>query len=456
MKKFSQLLTLLILFAVAFTACDDDNTPTEAPIANAGDNQQVYEGTEVTLDASSSHDDEGYDISYTWTAPEGVTLSAADVAQPTFTAPEVTEDTELEFIVTVDNGGLSTQASVSVNVLQSEVAYVFNYGSWGNGGASIDRFNLETGVISNKYYQAQNSELALELTSNIQSVCQYNGKFYLVANESDGIIVVDDQLVQSIDAIASDDIVTPRFAVANGDYLYISCWGNADYDVMADSYIAKFNITTNEVEETISVPGGPEGLAIANGKLYAALNYSYQVAVIDLADNSVSYIETPAVTSYFVKDNSDNLYVALVSTYSDYSETPGLGYINTSSNTLEETYYLDGVSSGYSSILSANADCSAIYVLASGWVQLEDESWVNLGGVQKFDVATGTFSSFISGLSGVNGVCVNPVNDNEVIVFGGGSSTEGGFFDVYYLDGLLKSQDHCGISPYWTLPLDVE
>ena len=36
MKKFSQLLTLLFMFAVAFTACDDDNTPTEAPVANAG------------------------------------------------------------------------------------------------------------------------------------------------------------------------------------------------------------------------------------------------------------------------------------------------------------------------------------------------------------------------------------------------------------------------------------
>ena len=450
MKRISLLLTVLILFAVAFTACDDDNTPTEAPVANAGDNQEVYEGAEVTLDASSSHDDGGYDIAYTWTAPEGITLSATNVAQPTFTAPDVTEDTEYEFTVTVDNGGLSTKATVAVNVLQSDVAYLFNYGSFRHGGASIDRYNLETGAISNKYYQAQNSELALELTSNIQSACQYNGNFYLLANESDGIIVVDDQLVQSTDAIASDDIVTPRNATANGDYLYVSCWGTGGD--RANGYIAKFNFTSNEVEGTIPVPGGPEGLAIANGNLYAALNFKDSVAVISLSDNSVSYIETPAVTSYFLKDPNNNLYVTMVSTYSNYSDSPGLGYINTTSNTLDKVYGLEGMTTNYASILTANSDFSKIYTLST----LYDENWNAFGSAQVFDVETETFSVFVDDFSGVNGIYVNPENDNEIFIFGGGSSTEGGFFNVYDATGALQSENITGISPYWLLMLDAE
>ncbi|MFV0591528.1 MAG: PKD domain-containing protein [Draconibacterium sp.] len=449
MKKFSQLLTVLILFAVSFTACDDDNTPTEAPVANAGDNQEVYEGAEVTLDASSSHDAGGYDIAYTWTAPEGITLNATDVAQPTFTAPDVTEDTEYEFTVTVDNGGLSTEAKVSVNVLQSDVAYLFNYGSWGNGGSSIDRFNLEIGVISNKYYQAQNSELELELTSNIQSACQYNGNFYLIANESDGIIVVNNQLVQSIDAIASDDLVNPRNAVASGDYLYVSCWGENYYPGAPNSFIAKFNITTNSVEETIPVPGGPEGLAMVNGNLYAALNYTNKVAVISLADNSITYIDMPNTCSYFLKDNNDNLYVSIM-TYS--SGDTGLGYINTTTNTLEDTYILDGLSSSYSSVMSANSDFSKIYTISTVY----DENWNAFGSAQVFDVATETFSVFVDDFAGVNGICVNPENDNEIFIFGGGSSTEGGFFNVYDATGALQSENITGISPYWLLMLDVE
>lgn len=457
MKKYSLLLSVFFVLALAFSSCDDDDVTYTDPVADAGDDQEVYEGDEVTLDASSSYDDDGNDISFTWTAPDEISLSSENVAQPTFTAPEVTEDTDYEFTVVVNNGGLSTEATVTVTVLQSDIAYVFNYGSWGNGLASIDRYNYETGIISNKYYQSQNSDLSLELTSNIQSAVQYNGNFYLMANESDGIIVIDDQLVQSIDFISSDDIATPRNGAASGDYLYVSCWGeNPDYSEMADSYIAKFNVTTNEVEGTISVPGGPEGLAVANGNLYAALNYRDSVAVISLSDNSVSYIETPAVTSYFVKDASDNLYVTLVSTYSDYSASPGLGYINTSSNTLEESYYLDGVSSGYSSVLSANSDFSTLYVLASAWVEQDDGSWESQGAVQKFDVASGTFTTFVDGLSGANGVKVNPNDDAEIYVFGGSSSTEGGFFDVYNESGALQTESTTGISPYWTLVLDQE
>ncbi len=451
MKKISLLLSFLLLFAIAFTSCEDDNTPTEAPVANAGDNQEVYEGATVTLDASASSDDEGYAISYAWTAPSGIILSSATDAQPTFTAPEVTEDTELDFTLTVDNGGLSTQATVTVNVLQSDIAYLFNYGSFGNGLGSVDYYNLETGDITNEFYQSQNE---LELVSNIQSAVQIDGTFYMITSESDGILIVDDQLNLLADKI-TDGLTTCRNAVVDGNYIYISCWGaSPDYDVMPDSYIAKFNTTTNEVEETIALAGGPEGLAIANGKLYAALNYDYKVAVIDLSDNSISYIETPAVASYFIKDASDNLYVSLISTYSDYSVSPGIGYINTTTDALDATYYIDGMSGGYSSIFSANSDFSTIYAVASVWVEETPDNWVQQGGIQQLDVATGTVSSYISDFPGVNGICVNPSNDNEIFVFGGGSSTEAGFFNIYDPTGALQSENNCGVSPYWTLFLD--
>ena len=454
MKQLTLLLTSLFFLSIVFISCEDDNDPNMAPVANAGDSQQVYEGETVTLDASSSYDEDGYSISYAWTAPNGVTLSSGTDAQTTFTAPEVTEDTEYLFTLTVNNGGLSTEATVSVNVLQSDIAYVINYGSYGNGSASISRYNLETGTITNNFYEEQNSEINLELTSNLQSAYQANGNFYLMANSSDGVIVVDDQFVQSIDAV-SDQIAKPRNAVAYGDYLYISCLGDSpDWNEMPDTYIAKLDLTTNTVEETIALPGGPEGMAIANGNLYVALNYKKSIAVISLSDNSISYIETPAVTSYFIKDSSDNLYVSMVSTYTYSSDSPGLGYINTTTNTLEDTYYLDGVSSNYSSVMSANSDLSTIYLLASSWVELEDGSWVLQGAAQQFDVATGTFSTFVDNLSGVNGITVNPENDNEIYIFGGESGSEGGYFDIYDASGALQTELTCGISPYWVLFLD--
>lgn len=65
------------------------NTP---PTAEAGANQNVASDAVVTLDGSGSGDpDTGDSISYAWTetSSTGVTLSGADTASPTFTAPSL-------------------------------------------------------------------------------------------------------------------------------------------------------------------------------------------------------------------------------------------------------------------------------------------------------------------------------------------------------------------------------
>lgn len=325
--------------------------------------------------------------------------------------------------------------------------YFINYGGSSVGAGSITKYFAEEDSAVNFYYEVQNG---VELTSNIQYACEYKNKIYMIGNGNDQIIVLDSMFVQHESGI-SEDIMVPRYCIGEGDYLYVSCWKNSlEWNIgMPNSYIAKFNITTNQVEKTIPVPGGPEGLAVANGNLYAALNYKDSIAVIDQTSDAVSYIATPAVTSYFVKDNSKNLYVSIVSISSDESEKGGLGYINTSNNTLETTYNLAGMSSNYASIMSANADFSKIYVLATSY----DENWQLFGAVYTFDVATKEFTPFIEDLSGPNGVKYDKESD-KLYVFGGTSYTEPGTVDIYQTDGTHISQFGCGISPYWAFYLD--
>lgn len=326
-------------------------------------------------------------------------------------------------------------------------AYIVNYGNYGEGGASISKFNFNDNVLSNMYYQTQND--GLELLSNIQYACEYNDSIYLMGNNSDEIIIVNPLFQQSENGITTG-IAKPRYCVGEGDYLYISCLGeNPDFSIMPDTYIAKFNTKTKTVDGKIDLPGGPEGLSIANGKLYAALNYVDSVAVINLGDNKVSYIATPAVSSYFIKDDKENLYVSLVNTWSDPSTETGLGYINTTSNSFDEIFKLDGVSSDYGSIISANSDFSKIYVLASQY----DENWNLSGSVFTFDVANGTFSEFITGISGPKGVTVNPV-DNKIYLFIGESVTAGGLMKIYAEDGTLENEFSTGISPNMALFLE--
>ena len=100
------------------------------PVANAGVDQSVNEGTLVTLDGSGSTDADGNTLTYKWTAPSGITLSSATDAKPTFTAPEVSSNTPYTFSLVVNDGSIDSPADqVVVTVKQVNKAPVANAGA---------------------------------------------------------------------------------------------------------------------------------------------------------------------------------------------------------------------------------------------------------------------------------------------------------------------------------------
>ncbi|MDH3898912.1 MAG: PKD domain-containing protein, partial [Deltaproteobacteria bacterium] len=92
------------------------------PVADAGPNQTVDEGSAVTLNGSNSFDpDFGDTITYQWIQTGGnptVTLNGANTATPSFTAPNVGPGgTSLTFELTVtDLGGLEDSDTTVINV----------------------------------------------------------------------------------------------------------------------------------------------------------------------------------------------------------------------------------------------------------------------------------------------------------------------------------------------------
>lgn len=326
------------------------------------------------------------------------------------------------------------------------VSYIINYGDYTGSKSTITTFNKETGSFETDHYKNING---VSMVSNVQHAFGFNNRIYFMGNSADQVFWVDAETFEQTENGISYDVIKPRFGVANGNHLYVSCWGG---DIWADettSYIAKINITTKVVEKKIPLAGGPEGMIIAKNKLFAALNYKDSVAVVELNSDAISYIQTPAVTSYFAKDRNDNLYVSLVSTYSDFSDKTGIGYINTTSNKLEATYDLEGVSTSYVNILATNNDLTKLYVMSSAY----DENWNLTGAVATFNMNSKSFepNNLIEGIAGLNGIAY--YNDN-IFCFTAETVTGNGNAKIYTADGTFVNDFETGIAPFMLLTVE--
>jgi PKD repeat protein len=435
MKNKFALHLLLAITVLVFASCTEDSP---LPATNAcfefspAENIQVGDTLYFTNCSEESE-------SYNWSFGDG------ENSVETEPFHIYTEPGTYDVVLVASNGSVvnSTIQSISVSPV---LGYIINYGDYSGDKTTISAYDLYDDEVTNNHYKNVNG---VDMISNVQYAYDFNNNIYFLGNSADQLFWVDNKtFVQTENAITTD-IVKPRYCVGNGDYLYVSCWGG---DIWADetlSYIAKVNISTNAVEGKIALSGGPEGLAIANGKLYAALNYKDSVAVVDLSSEAISYIETPAVSSFFVKDGNHNLYVSLVSTYSDYSDKTGLGYINTTTDKLEVTYDLAGVSTSYVNIMAANSNFSKIYVMTTVY----DANWNLSGAVATFDVSSKSFESnnLVEGISGINGIAF--YND-KVFCFLAESVTGNGLAKTYSEDGIFVKEYETGIAPFMMLSVE--
>lgn len=100
------------------TATDTvDVTVNAAPVADAGPDQTVGTGAQVSLNGTASSDGDGTIVAYAWMQTSGtpVALSNADTATPSFTAP-ATADTLVFQLTVTDNDGATGVDSVSITV----------------------------------------------------------------------------------------------------------------------------------------------------------------------------------------------------------------------------------------------------------------------------------------------------------------------------------------------------
>ncbi|MCU4173511.1 PKD domain-containing protein [Carboxylicivirga sp. N1Y90] len=427
-KNFFSLIFLLTTLSLGFTSCSEDET---IPVLSAGFTTSanvVEAGEAIEFTNSSTSATE-----YAWDFGDDVTSKDQN--------PEHTYAADGKYTVTLvaTNGEKTEQFQTKVYV--GEYAYVLNYGGYNGTKSSITLYDKKTASVPVfDYYNLRNNTI---MTSNAQSAYQYGNKIYFMGNNVDRITYVDAAtFIQSNNGI-TDQVIKPRNCIAHDDILYVSCWGGEVWNDASISYILKIDTKTDAVIGKIMLAGGPEDLEIANGKLYAALNYDKKVAVIDMASEAITYIDMPGVCSYITKDPSENIFVSVVSSFSTPADQDGLAHINTQNDTYT-MYPLSGISAAYVNVMAANTDFSKLYVMTSAY----DSSWKLTGAVAVFDVASKAFesSNIVEGLFGINGIGVNNLND-DLNVFISPSTTESGQIKVYSKDGVEKKSIGVGIAP---------
>ncbi len=104
-----------VLIRVKPQGSEPQNTP---PVASVSAPASVSSGDVVVVDASQSMDADGDALTYVWSIPTGVDATQSG-ATLSFIAGDYSQETELTFSVTVDDGELSDSATTIVTVIAS-------------------------------------------------------------------------------------------------------------------------------------------------------------------------------------------------------------------------------------------------------------------------------------------------------------------------------------------------
>jgi hypothetical protein len=285
-----------------------DNENNLPPTANAGADQTVNEGINVTLDGNASSDPDGTIHSYSWTQIAGtaVTLIGAATASPSFTAPSVVADTILSFELTVtdNDGGTATDlvnititAVLIPGVLSFEVS---DYTALENGlsmmlsvirtgGASgevtVDFATTDGTATASLDYQATSGTLIFadgELSKNVQ-IALLDDQDY----EGDETFHVELSNVQGGAALGA--VVTAQVTITENDPVPPA--GVLEFDALI------YTITENDISGLVTITvnrsGGSYGqvsvdFTTIDGTATASLDYQATSGTLTFADGELN------------------------------------------------------------------------------------------------------------------------------------------------------------------------
>lgn len=197
---------------------------------------------------------------------------------------------------------------LSTPVRANEQIVLLNEGSWQGDNGKITYF--ENGhIVSNQWFRDINGS---KLGDTPNDIIQVNGNLLAIAVSSSNIIQFIDTKGHAVGA--TEDIPNNRELATDGKYVYATSFGHecmtADgMKTFTKGFVAKIDITTFTVVQTVEVGWEPEGIALYQGKLFVANTGSYGFQENHDYESTVSIIDAATMT---VERNVDtgriNLY----------------------------------------------------------------------------------------------------------------------------------------------------
>lgn len=245
------------------------------------------------------------------------------------------EEPEKEPVVLGNNGGV----------------YITNEGNFGWGNATVSYYDNASGAVVDDLYEPANGGA---LGDVCQSMTLFNGKAYLVLNNSNSVVVVDPGTFVANATITG--FVSPRYMlpVSNGKAYVTDLHGT----------IAVVDLANNTIAGHITCPGSTEELVLAYGKAFVTDQEGDHVYVLDTAtDQVIDSIAIGTPSGSIVEDANGKLWV-LSSGYMDQGLPAALHRIDPITHTVEQRFDLPSVGSPWR--LTIDGTHSTLYYLNGG------------------------------------------------------------------------------------------
>ena len=286
--------------------------------------------------------------------------------------------------------------------------YLLNEGNMGSNKATLDYYDFSTAIYTRNIYSYMNPSVPLSLGDVGNDLQIYGNRMYAVINVSNKVEVMT---ADSAIRIGQIDIPNCRYICFDGRYGYVTSYAGpvqVSKEHAQIGYVARFDTATLEITDTCYVGYQPDGMAVANGKLYVANSggymvpdYEHTLSVIDLSTfREEKRIDVAINLQYVKKDPYGFLWVSSRGDYYDehsriYCVDPGSDMVINDIDMPVSNFTIAG-------------DSLYFFGEAFNWETLENEMTYGIIDVKTREVVTENFIADSLSLQKPYGIAVHP------------------------------------------------